>query len=107
MQTYTQELEYPDGHTSRSIYVALPLVGLGPHTPAEVQQHLEGAHLAIWTTTPWTIPANSAVAVNPELTYAVVEAQVGGTIACYMQVIARVEPGHCNLQAGLCAMIQL
>jgi isoleucyl-tRNA synthetase len=28
--------------------------------------------LAIWTTTPWTIPANAAVAVNGELTYAVV-----------------------------------
>ena len=29
--------------------------------------------VAIWTTTPWTVPANLAVAVNPELEYAVVE----------------------------------
>jgi isoleucyl-tRNA synthetase len=29
--------------------------------------------VAIWTTTPWTIPANLGVAVNPDLTYAVVE----------------------------------
>ncbi|MBA0739804.1 hypothetical protein Gogos_013039 [Gossypium gossypioides] len=31
--------------------------------------------LAIWTTTPWTVPANSAVAVNAKLQYAVVEAK--------------------------------
>ena len=30
----------------------------------------EEAHLAIWTTTPWTLPSNLAVCVNPELTYA-------------------------------------
>lgn len=73
-----QELEYPDGHTSRSIYVAMPLVSLGQHTPSEAAQHLEGAHLAIWTTTPWTVPANSAVAVNADLQYAVVRTQVHG-----------------------------
>jgi isoleucyl-tRNA synthetase len=31
----------------------------------------------IWTTTPWTLPANRAVALNPELDYALVEADVG------------------------------
>ncbi len=31
--------------------------------------------VAIWTTTPWTLPANEAVAVNPELDYAVVECE--------------------------------
>ncbi len=30
---------------------------------------LAGAHLLVWTTTPWTLPANLAVAVNPEVTY--------------------------------------
>jgi len=30
---------------------------------------LAGAHLLIWTTTPWTLPANLAVAVGPEVTY--------------------------------------
>ena len=38
---------------------------------------LQGAHFGIWTTTPWTIPANLAVAVNDALEYAVVEVQVG------------------------------
>jgi isoleucyl-tRNA synthetase len=32
-------------------------------------QRLVGAYLLIWTTTPWTLPSNQAVAVNPEITY--------------------------------------
>ena len=35
---------------------------------------LDGAYLLIWTTTPWTLPSNQAVAVNPEMDYVVVEA---------------------------------
>lgn len=67
------ELEYPEGHVSKSIYVALDVV-----TPSEELKDVaaEGSKLkvAIWTTTPWTIPANLAVAINPELEYCVVEA---------------------------------
>ena len=36
---------------------------------------LDGAHLLIWTTTPWTLPSNQAVAVNPEVTYVVVRVE--------------------------------
>jgi len=69
------ELEYPEGHKSRSIYVAMPITTPGPNVPPELTKALEGAGLAIWTTTPWTIPANLAVAVNGDLAYCVVEAQ--------------------------------
>jgi isoleucyl-tRNA synthetase len=37
---------------------------------------LAGAYLLVWTTTPWTLPSNQAVAVNPDLTY--VQIQVDG-----------------------------
>lgn len=70
------ELEYPDGHTSRSIYVAMPINSVGEKALSngeEVGKALEGAALAIWTTTPWTIPANLAIAVNDRLEYSVVE----------------------------------
>ena len=70
------ELEYPDGHTSRSIYVAFPVLNL-PESAAALQPYLNGLGVAIWTTTPWTIPANLAVSVNPSLTYAVVEVPDG------------------------------
>ncbi len=40
---------------------------------------LDGAHLLIWTTTPWTLTANLAVMVGSEIEYVVVEAGVPGT----------------------------
>ncbi|AXS79410.1 isoleucine--tRNA ligase [Dechloromonas sp. HYN0024] len=43
--------------------------------------HLNGpAFAVIWTTTPWTLPANEAVSVHPELTYDLVETEKGGLI---------------------------
>jgi isoleucyl-tRNA synthetase len=58
------EVEYED-HTSPSIYVAFDVVGQLPDPKLAGKK----ARLVIWTTTPWTLPANLAVAVHPELTY--------------------------------------
>jgi isoleucyl-tRNA synthetase len=66
------ELEYPEGHTSPSIYVAFPVIKLSEGA-RELEQYLPNLNVAIWTTTPWTIPGNLAVAVNGELEYAVAE----------------------------------
>jgi isoleucyl-tRNA synthetase len=66
------ELEYPEGHTSPSIYAAFSVVSLG-EAAKELAQYLPNLAVAIWTTTPWTIPGNLAVAVNGDLEYAVVE----------------------------------
>ncbi|HWY19184.1 MAG TPA: isoleucine--tRNA ligase [Solirubrobacteraceae bacterium] len=46
----------------RSVYVRLPV-----HSPAAPLQ--QGDELLIWTTTPWTLPGNVAVAVGPEVEY--------------------------------------
>jgi isoleucyl-tRNA synthetase len=70
------ELEYPEGHTSRSVYAAFPVLSLAPSASA-FQPYLSELGVAIWTTTPWTIPANLAVAVNPDLNYSVVEVASG------------------------------
>ncbi|NJR66981.1 MAG: class I tRNA ligase family protein [Leptolyngbyaceae cyanobacterium CRU_2_3] len=70
------ELEYPDGHTSRSVYAAFAMVSL-PESAAACRPYLPELGVAIWTTTPWTIPANLAVAVNPDLQYSVVKAAAG------------------------------
>ncbi|MGK7928284.1 MAG: isoleucine--tRNA ligase [Spirulina sp.] len=67
------ELEYPEGHTSRSIYVAFPMIKAAPAVEAKFAEFLPDLGVAIWTTTPWTIPANLAVSINPKLTYAIVE----------------------------------
>ena len=71
------ELEYPEGHTSPSIYAAFPMVHPSEAAAAILAPFLPNLGVAIWTTTPWTIPANLAVAVNGELTYAVVEVATG------------------------------
>jgi isoleucyl-tRNA synthetase len=65
------ELEYPENHVSKSIYVALEVV---EPSQAIREYHSEDSPIkvAVWTTTPWTMPANLAVAVNPELSYSVV-----------------------------------
>lgn len=68
------ELEYPEGHTSRSVYAAFEVLSLPPALQAPLDPYLGELAVAIWTTTPWTLPANLAVSVNPDLVYAVVEA---------------------------------
>ncbi len=63
------EVEYHD-HSSPSIYVKFPYKG----EPSEVSPKLAGEQVSfvIWTTTPWTIPANLAVALHPEFDYVVI-----------------------------------
>ncbi|MEO1395866.1 MAG: isoleucine--tRNA ligase [Cyanobacteria bacterium J06634_5] len=71
------ELEYPEEHVSPSIYLAFPVESASEAAKATLSPYLESLGVAIWTTTPWTIPANVAVSVNPELDYAVVESASG------------------------------
>ncbi|MDX9691305.1 MAG: isoleucine--tRNA ligase [Acholeplasmataceae bacterium] len=57
------EIEYQDKQ-STSVYVAFPAV--------DGKDLLKDAHYIIWTTTPWTLPANLAISVHPRFNYAVV-----------------------------------
>ena len=69
------ELEYPENHISRSIYVGFDVIpgGLSDALPKHNMGKGEtpNVKVAIWTTTPWTIPANLAVAVNGDLDYCI------------------------------------
>src|ERR1700720_645619 len=65
------EVEYED-HVSPSIYVEFPLA---PESAGELAARVpalagRGVSVLIWTTTPWTIPSNLAVAFHPEFDYA-------------------------------------
>lgn len=73
------ELEYPEGHVSKSIYVAFEVK---EPSDALAEYHSEDSpvKVAIWTTTPWTMPANMAVAVNPDLSYSVVQHEKTGKL---------------------------
>ncbi|NUQ00528.1 MAG: isoleucine--tRNA ligase, partial [Armatimonadetes bacterium] len=57
------EIEYAE-KVSPSVYVAFPVT-----SPGEALAGLGEAAVVIWTTTPWTIPANMAIAVHPEFEY--------------------------------------
>ncbi|OMO58313.1 Aminoacyl-tRNA synthetase, class Ia [Corchorus olitorius] len=70
------ELEYQEHHVSRSIYALFKIVTAPSTNDGSLEEFFPDLCLAIWTTTPWTIPANAAVAVNARLEYAVVEAKL-------------------------------
>ncbi|MBW4487621.1 MAG: isoleucine--tRNA ligase [Trichocoleus desertorum ATA4-8-CV12] len=85
------ELEYPEGHTSRSLYAAFPMTGLSDTAKEAFGPYLPDLKVAIWTTTPWTIPANMAVSVNPQLNYAVVEVGADAQVADTKYLIVAAE----------------
>ncbi|KUF12207.1 isoleucine--tRNA ligase [Pseudoponticoccus marisrubri] len=79
------EVEYHD-HKSHTIWVPFRIVSGGdaPMPAGEDDDYagadqallasdLQGAKVVIWTTTPWTIPSNKAVAYNPEISYGLYE----------------------------------
>jgi isoleucyl-tRNA synthetase len=68
----SHELGQPGVYTDEideSCYIKLALTDTIPTLPG-------ATHLAVWTTTPWTLLSNVAVAVNPDVTYAVVDGLV-------------------------------
>jgi isoleucyl-tRNA synthetase len=69
------EIEYVEGKKDPSIYVRFPLAR-DPHGVFEGAPK-ERCYTVIWTTTPWTIPANVAVAVSPTFEYVVAKTAAG------------------------------
>ncbi len=67
------EVEYEE-HTSPSIYVKFPVKN--PQGKFSLDP-VKGTHFVIWTTTPWTLPANQAIAVHPRFIYRHVKTPVG------------------------------
>ncbi|HCC82842.1 MAG TPA: isoleucine--tRNA ligase, partial [Methylophaga sp.] len=66
------EVEYED-KTSPAIDVRFPLVDVAAFDKACPNNGSGAVSIAIWTTTPWTLPANQAVCLHPELDYVVVQ----------------------------------
>ncbi len=65
------EIEYKD-ITSKSIYIRFPIVN--------GKDVYENASFLVWTTTPWTLPGNLAVAAGPEIDYVVFNSNKGKLI---------------------------
>ncbi|OUS96576.1 isoleucine--tRNA ligase [Rhodococcus sp. NCIMB 12038] len=84
-----QETRLDDAYKMRqdpAVTVDMPLRGEGP---------LDGANAIIWTTTPWTLPSNLAVAVHPDIDYVQV---AGGDGKRY--VLAKDRLGHYARELG-------
>ena len=76
------EVEYQD-HKSDTIYTAFPV-------KKSKLKELEGAEVVIWTTTPWTIPANKALAYNDAIDYLIIQLNDEGDFKDKKIVIAEV-----------------
>jgi isoleucyl-tRNA synthetase len=84
------EMGQPDVYQTAadpSVIVRFPLLSLPPEAPGQ----LAGADLLVWTTTPWTLVSNTAVAVHPDETYAVARRSgVGDKVVVADALFARV-----------------
>ncbi|KAI9840941.1 MAG: isoleucine-tRNA ligase [Sclerophora amabilis] len=74
------ELEYEDNHESTAAFVGFPIQIVS--RKIENSPGVDLAHLSavIWTTTPWTLPANKAIAINPNLLYSIIESSEHGQL---------------------------
>ncbi len=74
------ELEYNDDHRSTAAYVRFPITEV-PEQVAHIygvdQKNLSAI---IWTTTPWTLPANKAIAVHSDIEYSIIEVPKAGQL---------------------------
>ncbi|TDZ27521.1 Isoleucine--tRNA ligase [Colletotrichum sidae] len=76
------ELEYNENHISTAAYVRYPVMN-GPALPGFSGQ----LYAIIWTTTPWTLPANKAIAIHEDLDYAIIA--VNGS--AYLTAVTRLD----------------
>ena len=81
------ELEYKDDHASKTAYIKYPIVSDWGSIPG--LNKIEGPlYVAIWTTTPWTLPANKAIAVHNDLMYSVLQVEGYGILVTSSRVEA-------------------
>jgi isoleucyl-tRNA synthetase len=86
------EVEYED-HTSPSIWVKFAVIGGGKGEAAKIGSNVSAV---IWTTTPWTLPHNRALAFHPDFGYAVVDTEHGALLLAADRVAAL--QAECNIK---------
>lgn len=81
------ELEYRDDHVSTAAYVRFPIVSDWKAIP-ELSQFEGNLYAVIWTTTPWTLPANRAIAVHDDMAYSLIQVGPDGLLVAASRVEA-------------------
>ena len=87
------EVEYED-HTSPSIWVKFGVFGGGKGEAAKIGRDVSAV---IWTTTPWTLPHNRALAFHPDFDYLVVDTEKGALLLAADRVAAL--QAECGIKA--------
>lgn len=82
------EIEYNDD-TSTSIYVKFKVQNDNGIISKYV--NLDNTYVIIWTTTPWTLPGNQAITLNPDFEYALVKTDKDGIVENYIMAKELVE----------------
>ncbi|KAM3415419.1 hypothetical protein BST61_g8944 [Cercospora zeina] len=67
------ELEYDENHRTIAAFILMPIVRVPNVLRNDSSVHPERLSALIWTTTPWTLPANKAVAVRDDIDYCLLE----------------------------------
>jgi isoleucyl-tRNA synthetase len=93
------EIEYHP-HESPSIFVKFPLIDWKSYEPLK-DLDVSNASFVIWTTTPWTMPANLGVALHPDLDY--VALKVGGEAYLVAAGLLESFKAGCNLDGEVIA----
>jgi isoleucyl-tRNA synthetase len=78
------ELEYPDNHISRSIYAGFKVTHPSAALELITSPLKQEVRVAVWTTTPWTLPANLAVAVRGDLRYSIISHPLFQPHCCFV-----------------------
>jgi isoleucyl-tRNA synthetase len=66
------ELEYDENHKSLAAFVRFPVTFSNDFEEDTLFSNYEQLNIVIWTTTPWTLPANNVIAVHNDLEYVIV-----------------------------------
>ncbi len=83
------EVEYHD-HGSPSVYVKFPVQDIQEFSSLIPQAQSQPLSVVIWTTTPWTLPANLAICLHPDLSYAAVQTKDDGIYILALDLVAQV-----------------
>lgn len=80
------EVEYHD-QTTPAIFVRFKMVSDISEKIPELKEYKDNTHIVIWTTTPWTIPANLAVALHPDFEYSAVKTKEYGVLIMATELV--------------------
>ncbi|EMR08620.1 isoleucine-tRNA ligase [Pneumocystis murina B123] len=74
------ELIYKNDHISQAIFVRFPLINLGKLSAIINIKNKKPLYVLIWTTTPWTLPANKAILIDKDMEYTIVNTTQYGNL---------------------------